>query len=523
MTAYEIKKLVPDFWNKHKNALIYTGDRYTWFDWDDLYRMDRDFFHNPEHARATFQLKDDPVCYRRLATSELRSMFRYCYDNFDMGQNCKISQLLYQKERFRTDIDEPFGAWIDSVDKESNFGVNYLKGFANPKEVHSSVGKWLRQLELLDDISDADIEKYVNKLKSKYVVTETFSIVTGEDIRDWYHGEKYAAHTGSLGQSCMRHERCQDYFDIYVENDISMLILTNQHGYLVGRALLWPKTLWNKDYFDNCNVFMDRIYGNDRVIQKFKNYAADKGWARKSEQTYNNTQGVHFDGEDYTKRMRMNIEISDFDEYPYLDTFNRLEDGYLKNHGEGTLLDSTEGGYSEPYAYCAECGCTLQHEDDARYAEQESEYYCEDHSVWSEYNETYIRYSQAVDTSDGWIYADESVEDANGRLHHENNVVDTIFGETYNRDCLYRVTLDNYDMYVNDNDIQRDINGDIIYMIIDGQSTRAVSFNIEPEYYEDRLCNVVRRIMYGDNTYVTTYRNMCKFIYLQNQLEYAES
>ena len=521
MTAYEIKKLVPDFWNKHKNRLIYSHDRYTWFDWDDLYRMDRDMFHNMEHARSTFQLKDDPVCYRRLAVGEMRSLFRHGHSNFDVGNDCKISQLLYQKERQRASIDEPFGAWIDSVDKESNFGVNYLKGFSNTKEVHTSVGKWLRQLDLLEDISDANIEQYVNKLKAKYVITETFSVVSGESIREWYHGRRYAHNTGSLEQSCMRHERCQDFLDIYVHNDINMLILTDQNGNLTGRALLWPRKLWNKNYFDNCDVFMDRIYGNDRVIQKFKDYANAQGWARKSEQTYNNTVGVYFNGEIFTKRMRMNLDDVTFNEYPYMDTFNRLDDSCLKNHGEGTVLDSTEGGYSEPYAYCAQCSATLQNEEDAFYCEQESDYYCEDHSVWSEWHETYIPYESARDTTDGWIYSDEAIEDCNGALHHEDNVAETIFGKVYCQDELYRVTLENRNLYASSDNLLRNRAGDLIRILIEGQLSYVINFSSEPEWYVDEINDVVRRIQYNDNTYVTTYRNMCKFIELQNQLEHA--
>lgn len=522
MTAYEIKKLVPDFWNKHKDKLIYSHDRYTWFDWDDLYRMDRDMFHNMEHARSVFTLKDDPVCYRRLATGEMRSLFRHGHSNFDVSNDCKISQLLYQKERQRAHIDEPFGAWIESVDKESNFGVKYLKGINNTKEVHTSVGKWLRQLDLLEDISDTNIEQYVNRLKAKYIIKETFSIVEGEDIRYWYHGIRYAYNTGSLDNSCMRHERCQEFLDIYVENDIKMLILTDQNGKLTGRALLWPKQLWNKNYFDNCDVFMDRIYGNDRVIQKFKDYAQEKGWARKSEQTYNNTLGVYFNGEIFTKRMRMNIEYDQHHEYPYMDTFNRLEDGCLKNHGEGTVLDSTEGGYSEPYAHCAQCGCTLQNEDDAYYCEHESDYYCEDHSVWSEWNETYIPYGLAIDTCDGWLYSHESVEDCNGRLHHEDNVREDVFGNVYSSDILYSITLNHYNIYVTGEDLLRDTNNDMVHMIIDGYRCKAINFTEEPDWNAHEINDVVQRIKYNGNTYVTTYKNMCNFIKLQiSQLEHA--
>ena len=103
---------------------------------------------------------------------------------------------------------------------------------------------------------------------------------------------------------------------------------------------------------------MDRIYGNDHIITKFKRYAQEKKWVYKNRQTYSEANTWRVPG-DYTleeKRCRMNLVTSSFNEYPYMDTFNRLnyDDMCLKNYGNGDILDSTEGYTTEGYA-CNEC------------------------------------------------------------------------------------------------------------------------------------------------------------------------
>lgn len=392
---------------------------------------------------------------------------------------------MYHKYRHAANFDEPYNAFIKETEASEDFYVHYFKR-GKENEMLCSVGKWLRQLELVDDYTDADLEKYVNKLKAKFVINETFEIVEGENIRYWYYGGRYARNTGSLENSCMRHDQCQSYFDIYVENPVKMLILKNNHNRLVGRALLWPRSMWNKNYFDNCDFFMDRIYGDDRVIQKFKIYANDNNWAFKSRQTYSDELSVFFRGESFTKRMRMNLEDYGFDSYPYMDTFNRMVDGHLKNHGDGDMLTETDGTYREPYAHCNQCGCALS-EDDARYCESEYEYYCEDHSVWSEWYEYYIPYNQGgtYETNDGWLYQDDIVNTECGESYHEDNTSRDILDRVWHRNdvCDLNISGGRWMGSIPYDEILRDRQGDRVFINVDGY--RMVCIDVDKVNIDD--------------------------------------
>ena len=81
-----------------------------------------------------------------------------------------------------------------------------------------------------------------------------FSIAEGNNIKRWYFYDNYLEQSGSLGNSCMKHEVCQSFFPVYTQNKgtIRLLIMTcTETDYLIGRALLWE--------FDG-NKVLDRIY-----------------------------------------------------------------------------------------------------------------------------------------------------------------------------------------------------------------------------------------------------------------------
>lgn len=109
--------------------------------------------------------------------------------------------------------------------------------------------------------SKVEIENFVNKFKSTWEsianIQTRIRIVEGEDIRKYYSGKNYVSYVKStLQKSCMRYQRCQKYFDIYVDNPrvCKMIILDSEKepGKIEARALLW--TLMNG------KKFMDRIY-----------------------------------------------------------------------------------------------------------------------------------------------------------------------------------------------------------------------------------------------------------------------
>lgn len=186
------------------------------------------------------------------------------------------------------------------------------------------------------------IEETVNSYKSykKYLnsIEEYLSVVKGEDIKTWYHEDKYEPRSGTLSNSCMRYDRCQDYFNIYINNGVEMLILKNEQEKLIGRALLWET---------NEGKYMDRVYGKDHIQILFKKWATDNGY------------DLRFDlCSKVTKSVKVNLQ----DNFPYMDTFkfmfNALEDKeglqevLLTNNEpiEKTLVDilnATDGTYAK--------------------------------------------------------------------------------------------------------------------------------------------------------------------------------
>jgi hypothetical protein len=305
-----------------------------------------------------------------------------------------------------------------------------------------NAGKAIKNLPWLIKKTDSDIESMVNQVKAKLDPNLEFKIVSGSDILYWYHGTNYASNTGSLGSSCMRYGKCQPYLHIYRDNPVEMLIAIDSENKLHGRALLWPRKMWNRNYWDGVDYIMDRIYGKDHIIQKFKIYAQNKKWVYKNRQTFqeNDTWRVPGDYELCVKRCRMNLDNINFDEYPYMDTFNRIDwdESCLKNHGQGCILDSTEGYINDNTYSCNNCGSDVE-DDDSVWVNDER--YCSDCTVYSEYSDcdflendatwcehisSYIHYDDAVKITfgsyiDQYTHYDEIIEVYNNE--HENLIV----------------------------------------------------------------------------------------------------
>jgi hypothetical protein len=174
--------------------------------------------------------------------------------------------------------------------------------------------------KLFKDIPSKEVEKFSNLYRSQANKPSfTFSIVKGETIRGYYHFESYASEKGSLGASCMKHDECQDWFDLYVTNTstISMLVLVDRQDRLVGRSLLWE----TGDY-----KIMDRIYtvDDENFSFFFKRWADENGYLYKREQKWNNTMSFESDGSRKDLNIGIKLDYVNFDHYPYLDTFKFL-------------------------------------------------------------------------------------------------------------------------------------------------------------------------------------------------------
>lgn len=149
----------------------------------------------------------------------------------------------------------------------------------------TSIGKLVRALMQKEGqaFADVEIERFGNTFKSiqlEVTVFKNFKLVQGQDIRKWYNYSTYQT-TGfeesPLNKSCMKHDKCDPYFTVYTDNpNVSLLILLNDEGKLMGRAIVWNGV----EMEDGKKItFMDRIYYNSEAeVELFKTFAKRKNW-----------------------------------------------------------------------------------------------------------------------------------------------------------------------------------------------------------------------------------------------------
>jgi hypothetical protein len=174
--------------------------------------------------------------------------------------------------------------------------------------------------KVFKNYSDKDIEKFATLFRNhQSKLMFDFKIVGGSRILKYYSHESYLKEKSSLGASCMKHDECQDWFDLYVTNTstISMLVLVDRQDRLVGRSLLWE----TGDY-----KIMDRIYtvDDENFSFFFKRWADENGYLYKREQKWNNTMSFESDGSRKDLNIGIKLDYVNFDHYPYLDTFKFL-------------------------------------------------------------------------------------------------------------------------------------------------------------------------------------------------------
>jgi hypothetical protein len=217
-----------------------------------------------------------------------------------------------------------------------------------------SIGRLIRRL-FGDKVKETSIEKFVNKYKAtirRYTQFENLEMVSGDDIKYWYHQNKYYTLRSTLGGSCMQYSECQSYFGIYTKNpnQVRLCILKTDDGNKIkGRALV--SNLTEPDGL----TFMDRIYTNDDAdVNLFKEYAKLNGWAIKKKQSYTSDDIVMPNG-DIVENPKLIVELDnvDFNRYPYMDTlrfFYRSEEmlsNQIIDDFDFITLNDTSGYYNE--------------------------------------------------------------------------------------------------------------------------------------------------------------------------------
>lgn len=232
-----------------------------------------------------------------LSASTLEAAFKYATpqmaSNFSFNDGCTASFLPANKPLLFHESGEKF---------TSNF--QQIK-----------IGKAIRQLcntVLGIGLNDSQIEQMTNKIKSQFAPIE---ILTSDNISEVYalnHGD--SSETGTLQDSCMRN-KSELYLDLDSSANCQVLYALNCDGELIARALLWTT-------HDGSKV-MDRIYGSDANIEKFKAYAKSQDYYCKARQSYSdiNTFICPNTGETIEKYFTIEIQELDEENAPFLDTF----------------------------------------------------------------------------------------------------------------------------------------------------------------------------------------------------------
>lgn len=389
-----------------------------------------------DHLIDTLMEIDNPIATRLL---DLHRKQQSTDIGFAMlGKKGKVNIINYKKaaETLRKKEDDVFiGDVAKEIEEDKPLADDWqIKSFNFLRDNKAMTpAKMSRLVNTLfpKEYEDAEGQKTLRDFTDKYSAltddTMKFEIVRGEEIRKWYLEDNYERKkAGDLGGSCMRHDNCQEYFDIYTKNPdaVSMLICLGANGKLIGRALIWKLANSNEP-----KQLMDRIYFRDeRVREKFVKYAEDNDMAYKAGRGLTYTI---FRGERLKKSPIVQLDEWMFDQYPYMDTFAKLdtEDGRLYNDEEKQegfyILTSTDGGFHET-------GLVWSNYEDREIEEDEAEW-CDAMNDWiSKSNAVYIPTGEGQ----GWWPKDHdnivNIPDE-GYFH----VDDTVFSDAMNHYILY--------------------------------------------------------------------------------------
>lgn len=349
------------------------------------YNIDKEdsvlFYPDDKAEKQDYRITSSGHCYYGLA--ELAEKNK-SYPIENLGRPEDNQKVKFIKELTKEDLEEisPLNSISNPIvhisfnteygERQCFYSKNHLvKDISELKPSDTKVGRFVTNflskagVDFTHDELNDFIVKYKSEMKELKEKFKRFEVVTGMDIAYWYLESRYESRDkGSLGSSCMRHSRCQSYFNIYTQNDeVSMIILKSKDdsNKIIGRSLLWKAELVNRpeDTDDTDIKFMDKIYVNDYSDENFFiKYARAHGYYYKKSQDSSSTP-LMFDGKELTTdESLIKVYVGDgYDRYPYIDTLCYYDEGngYLSNDDDSSYdytLNETEGGNGS----CERCG-----------------------------------------------------------------------------------------------------------------------------------------------------------------------
>lgn len=256
----------------------------------------------------------------------------------------KVSDLLTDKDKEWVDkildksgeniesnkLDDRNAYFFDLTDDPKYFDMDIKKPLSSSIQSFK-VGRALKIM--VPDIPADILSNITSALQSQ--LDYEIKLVEGIDIIIYYtYGD--ISSEGTIGRSCMNNMD-EEFFYLYSENKgvVKLAVLLDEDDYLIARALLW-KT--------NIGWVMDRVYySSDKYEYLFKDWAKDNNYLTKIEMERNEPEGG----------VKVELENSQFDYYPYLDTFNYIcfnkseisNDDLFYDDDEVAILNSTDGEF----------------------------------------------------------------------------------------------------------------------------------------------------------------------------------
>ena len=336
--------------------------------------------------------------------------------------------------QFLSSDNIPDKVTIDSIDYTADDDKT-LTGYFKDREGNTKarkfkVGKLLTYIGLpTNEFKGYEIEELISHLKRG--TTEDFKVVEGEDILKAYHCENYDE--GETMGSCMRYAAAQSYLKIYTDNpdSVKCLVLFNpNNGKVRGRALIW--------HMDNDQYFMDRVYvTNDGYRNLFNIYAEEHNIGKRANSSVTLENG------------------GEYDEYPYMDTFEY----YTPNestltteplNSDSIRLQDTSGGHAPAGTYID-------------LGDHEGETVDEDEAY-------YLSYRTPSGYVEGWAHQDDIIP-VDGDVYLMDDCIKTYDGEwvfRYGDDYVVELTAgrfeDEYAKYEDAIELEANYYGDNQYI-----------------------------------------------------------
>lgn len=221
-------------------------------------------------------------------------------------------------------------------------------------------------LERIFKLMDLDVGLLTeDKIKECSLFLKNFGkgelkVYGGDMIAHWYNHKQMteSGDQGTMSSGCMRHDEMEDSIEAMYSDNAGIIVMLDgtDNSKILGRANLWVT--------DDGVKFMDRIYGAETVMQSFKDWAKDNGYAYKRRQVYDNPEViVGSDGVVRNMELKITLDMDKLEDLyhvegrfraPYMDTFKYLNRdtgemiNYAPDRGERGDWYNVESMYCNP-------------------------------------------------------------------------------------------------------------------------------------------------------------------------------